>query len=247
MCHQKIVSTRQLTITSVQDSRAKIVQRSGMIVKMATQPLIKSGPWVIIRASSQRNWDQRGGRIWETSYWPTWGISHAIQSSMTRIYYAPCDRQRISSFDERTNCDFRTKRSRKPDNCWTETLYYKYGFSLSFFVMHSEIRWCHCTVAVPVIPFKNQEASGGGVSVARKDLYAYGARYETVWDTKTETDMGFNGACRVYCVQEPHFSESHLTSRLCSNWFICIYVNGRHSPEKFLSNKMLHFLYICFK
>lgn len=39
-------------------SRVKIVQRSGIIVKRAMHIVIKSGPWVIIRA---REIDSKGG------------------------------------------------------------------------------------------------------------------------------------------------------------------------------------------
>lgn len=80
-------------------------QRSGMIVKRAIQIVIKSGPRVIIRAWSQRNWEQRGECL-RNILLTNNGISHATDSSMTRICYVPFDGQWICPFDEHTDREF---------------------------------------------------------------------------------------------------------------------------------------------
>ena len=88
-----------------------------------------------------------GGSVWKTSCWPTRGISHATDSSMTGIYHAPCDRHCDCPLMSTLAASSRMKRLRKLDNCRNETLCYKYIFFL-FFVIHREMQWCHRTVKV---------------------------------------------------------------------------------------------------
>lgn len=56
----------------------------------------------------------------------------------------------LHPFDEHPKC------SRKLDNCWDETLYYKY----IVFAIHSEVQWCHGTVKDLRTLCKDQDAEG---------------------------------------------------------------------------------------
>ena len=92
---------------------------------------------------------------------------------MTGIYYAPCDRHWDCPLMSTLAASSRMKRLRKLDNCRNETLCYKYIFFL-FSVIHRETQWCHHRTAEGlVISFKDQEATGGGVSVVpRVGMYS---------------------------------------------------------------------------
>lgn len=172
--------------------------------------MIKSGPRVIIRAWSQRNWECAGGgngarSIWETSCWPTRGISHATDSSMTGIYYAPCDRHCDCPLMSTLAASSRMKRLRKLDNCRNETLCYKYIFFL-FFVIHREMQWCHRTAKVlwSLLKIKRPWAlvcqwCRGLVCIVCATKYSL-----------RRAAMA-KGWAWVYLLQEPHCDDSHNT------------------------------------
>lgn len=158
-----------LSITGSHGPTDKIVQRSGIIIKRAMQIVIKSGPRVIIRTSSQRNWEQ-GRSVWETSCWPTRAVSHASDSIchgfITRFLTGSESVPLMSILIGSSGIN----RLRKLGNYLNKTLLYKYIPFFFFCHVFSDAVMSWCSEG-PMISSEKQEATGRYVSEDEWEQY----------------------------------------------------------------------------
>lgn len=123
-------------------STVKIVQRSGIILKRAIQIVIKSEPKVIIKACSQKNWEQRGKCLRNILLT---NKEHLACNWLHRtIYYVPLDRQWICPLMSTLTGSSRIKRLGILDNCRMKLCAINTFSLLSLLFFLS----CHATVKV---------------------------------------------------------------------------------------------------